>query len=115
MTDDRYPDRAPERPRSEPEIIPPGEDAPFGERERIWMRYDDGTRVHRIVIARPGLPSVLLGLFILGAVAAVGALLLAGLVLLWLPVLVGGVLLALLFGPLRYHWRRLRDWLAGRR
>jgi hypothetical protein len=115
MADDRTPDRTPDRPRSEPEIIPPGEDAAFHEHDRIWMRYDDGFGVHRIFIARPGWPSILLGLVILGAIVAALFLVIAGVLLLWLPILIGGVVLALLLGPLRYHWHRLQDWLAGRR
>ena len=115
MANDHHPERMPERPRAEPEIIPPGSHERSRESDRIWMRFENGYGVHRIYIARPGLPSILLGLFILGAIVAVVFLVIAGLLLLWLPILIGGVLLALLFGPLRYRWRRLQNWLAGRR
>jgi Flp pilus assembly protein TadB len=102
-----------ERPRSEPEIIPPGQND--RSRDRIFMRYDDGYGEHRIYIARPGAGSAVFAFLILGTIVLVVGLLIAGVLLLWLPILIGGVLLALLFGPVRYHWRRLQDWLSGRR
>jgi hypothetical protein len=112
MTDD-HSDQAPERPRSEPEIIPPGSDR--HRRDRLRTHYDDGYGVHRIYIARPGLPPILLGLLIVGAIVGLGILVLAGVLLLWLPIVVAGILLALFYGPVRSHWHRLRGWLGGRR
>jgi len=113
MADQHHSDPVPERPRSEPEIIPPG--SGVGRRDRVWERHEDGHGVHRIYIARPGLPSILLGLLIVGAIVGLGILVLAGVLLLWLPIVIGGILLALFYGPVRYRWHRLRDWLGGRR
>jgi uncharacterized membrane protein len=101
----------PERPRSEPEIIPPGADD--GRRDNIWGRYEDSYGVHRIYIARPGLPSILIGLFILGSIVALVFLVVVGALLLAFPLVIAGILLALFYGPVRYHWRRLRGWLGG--
>ena len=101
----------PERPRAEPEIIPPGNDG----RERIRMRADGGFTVHRVYLGRPSLFLVLLGLVIVGSIIGLGLLVIAGVLLLWLPILIAGILLALFYGPVRYHWRQLQDWLAGRR
>jgi hypothetical protein len=100
MANDRYPDRGPERPRQEPEIIPPGQE----ERARlssIFMRFDERDGVHRIYIGRPGLGSIILGLLLIGLVAGVAFLVVAGLIILWVPILIGGILLALLSGLFR--------------
>ena len=114
MTDHHPPDPGPERPRSEPEIIPPG--APgFDPRDRAWMRGQDEYRIHRVFIARPGLPSILIALVILGVVVTLGAIVIAGALLLALPIAVVGVLLALFYGPVRYRWHRLVGRLTGRR
>jgi len=114
MADDHHSERSPERPRSEPEIIPPGNER--DRRGRVWTRYDGGYGVHRIYIARPGPLSIMLGLFIVGTIVGLGILVLAGvLLLLWLPIVIAGILLALFYGPVRYHWHRLRDWFGGRR
>jgi hypothetical protein len=115
MSNGQYPDRGPERPRAEPEIIPPGRTerawrGPMG----IWMRIDERDGVRRVVIARPGLLSIILGLLLLGLIAALVFLLLAGIVLVWIPILIGGILLALLSGSIRRSWRRLQAWWAIR-
>jgi hypothetical protein len=110
MADENHSDHV-ERPRSEPEIIPPGRgDDRHG---RVGTRYEDAYGVHRIYIARPGLSSILLGLFIVGAIVSLGILILVGVLLLWLPIVVAGILLALFYGPVRDRWYRLRDWLSG--
>jgi len=107
MSTNQFPDRGPERPRVEPEIIPPGADdrmrrGPGG----MWMRFDSQDGAQRIFIARPGLGSIILGLIIVGFVVAVVFVVLAGIVLLWIPILVGGILLALLSGAFRRQWRQ---------
>jgi hypothetical protein len=116
MSNDRYPDRSSQRPRVEPEIIPPGRDeratrGPAG----IWMRIEERDGVRRVFIARPGLASIILGLLIIGLIAALVFLLLAGLVLLWIPIVIGGIILALLSGSIRHYWRRLQAWWASGR
>jgi hypothetical protein len=111
MTNDDHRDRMPERPRSEPEIIPPG--AEYGQRDDVRGHYENGYGIHRIYIARPGLPSILIGLLILGAVVALVFFVVAGALLLAFPLVIAGILLALFYGPVRYHWRRLRGWLGG--
>jgi hypothetical protein len=116
MSKDQYPDRGPERPGAEPEIIPPGR----GERATrgpmgIWMRIDERDGMRRVFIARPGLPAIILGLLLLGLIAAVVFLVLAGIVLVWIPILIGGILLALLSGTIRHSWRRVQAWWATSR
>jgi hypothetical protein len=100
MANDRYPDRGPERPRHEPEIIPPGQD----ESDRLtsmFMRFEQRDGVHRVYIARPGVGSIILGLLLIGLVAGVAFLVVAGLIILWVPILIGGIVLALLSGFFR--------------
>jgi hypothetical protein len=105
--------RQPERPRAEPEIIPPeGGDA--GARG-IWLRIKDEEGVRRVFIARPGLPEILFGLLILGLIAAVAFVALASVVLVWIPLLILAVLLAFASGAIRRRWRQLRAWYAGAR
>ena len=116
MSNDQYPEQGPQRPRSEPEIIPPVREerttrGPAG----IWMRVEEREGVRRVFIARPSLLSIILGLLIIGLIAAVLFLLLAGLVLLWIPIVIGGVILALLSGSIRQYWRRLQAWWASGR
>lgn len=103
MSEDRIPDRTSRQPSVEPEIILPGEQ-PRGVRgEAFFFRFGDGAGAHRVYIARPGWPSILFGLFILGAILAVVFLLLLGFFLL-LPFIVGAAALAMLAGL----WARRR-------
>jgi Flp pilus assembly protein TadB len=114
MFNDSHNDRRPERPRSEPEIIPPGQELGRGEWSG-FMRFESRDGMHRIYMARPGIGSVVLGLLVIGLIVAVIFVVLAGLVLIWIPLLVGGIALALLAGAARYHWWRFRNWLSERR
>ena len=111
MADD-HASRPPERPRSEPEIIPPGQ-AHGRESGPVWISYgrDDGTQ--RIFVARPGPFSIIIALVIVGLVLAAVVLILAGLVLFWIPVVVLVIAAFVLAGYLRYYWARLKRW-AGR-
>ena len=116
MADDQYRDQSAQRPRVEPEIIPPVREerasrGPAG----IWMRIEERDGVRRVYIARPGLPSIILGLLIIGLIAALVFLLIAGLVLLWIPIVIGGIILALLSGSIRHYWRSLQAWWASGR
>jgi hypothetical protein len=114
MPNDRYPDHGPERPRSEPEIIPPGRDRPHGELSGIWIRVDERDGVHRVYLKRPGPFSIILALLAIGAIAVAIFLVVASLALIWIPIAVFIVAAFLLSGTIRYYWYRLRDWLAPR-
>jgi hypothetical protein len=111
MANDRYPDQ----PRNEPEIIPPGRASGAPGVSAVWMRFEhrDGTR--RVYIGRPSLPAILLGLVIIGVVAALAALAIAGLLIVWIPILIGGIALAFLSNAIRRRWYQFRVWLAGGR
>ena len=112
MSSDQSPDRGEGQRRVEPEIILRCDDrsprGPVG----MWMRIDERDGVHRVYIARPGLSAIIIGLLLLGLIGAVMLLVLAGVVLLWIPLLIGGIFLALLSGSIRYRWRRLQAWWA---
>jgi hypothetical protein len=105
----------PERPRSEPEIIPPGHrGGPRSEVSGIWIGVDERDGVHRVYLKRPGPFSIILGLVAIGAIAFAIFLLVASLALIWIPIAVFIVAAFLLSGTIRYYWYRFRDWLAPR-
>ena len=115
MSDNNPLDRGSERPRQEPEIIPPGRDGDVQDDvSAIWIRVEERDGVRRLTIKRPGPFSILLGLMTLGLIAAVVLVLLAGVVLIWIPIVVGVILLALLSASLRQYWRRLQLWWTNK-
>jgi hypothetical protein len=92
----------PERPRQEPEIIPPGRDWPG--RDSAWPPNNgfDGRRgTHRIYVGRIG--PLGFALFMLIAALFGGLLLLAliGAALIWFPVLLVFLVIAALAGLIR--------------
>jgi hypothetical protein len=101
MTDDR---NRPERPRAEPEIIPPERggyrsdwrQAPW--RGTIFSETQGARRVHVFRLGPFGM-----ALLILAAAAIVALLLIAvlGAILIWIPVVAVVVIIAALFRPFR--------------
>jgi hypothetical protein len=92
----------PERPRSEPEIIPPGHDRP--RRDSSWppnYGYNERRSTHRIYVGRIG--PLGFALFMLIAALFGGVLLLAliGAALIWLPVLLVLAVIAAVAGLIR--------------
>jgi hypothetical protein len=89
--DDPPPPRAP---INEPEILPP---------ERAGPRGPDVGQIrvsqHRIVFTRPGPLQLVLGFLVLATIVGLGALVLLGLVLLWLPIM-GATVIALVIAAL---------------
>ena len=77
-----------------------------------YVHTRDGTQ--RIYIAKPGLPEIIVILLIVGFLAAISFLVFAGLVLFWIPLLIGGILLALISSAVRYRWRQFQSWWSGR-
>ena len=104
----------PERPRSEPEIIPPDRGGRRDGRGHVWTTTDEHGGTHRIYVAQPGPFAIIAALIIAGLVFAGIVLLLLGLVLFWIPVIILVVAALLLVGYIRTHWRRLRYWAARR-
>ena len=105
--------RSPERPRSEPEIIPPGRPAGDGD-GFVWTAIDERGETHRIYVARPGPFSVIVALFLAGLALAAVVLVLLSIALFWIPVVIFIIAAFLLSGYIRYYWRRLRYWAIGR-
>jgi Flp pilus assembly protein TadB len=108
--------RPPEQPRSEPEIIPPGLDE-HSRRELagIWVRIDERDGVRRVVITQPGPTAIVLGLLVLCLIAGIAVLVVAGLLLLWIPVVIAGILLAFATAAFRHHSRMLRARWSSKR
>lgn len=97
------------RPRSEPEIIPPGQS---GRRDRrgIWVTVDDNGGPRRVFVARPGPFAIILALAVLGLIAVLMLIFLLSIAVIWIPVVI--VLIAAFV--LSMYWRRFRLWLARR-
>jgi len=112
MSDD-HASRPPERPRSEPEIIPPDRAERRGS-EYVWMTVDEHGGTQRIYLARPGPFAIIVALLLAGLVLAAIVLLLLGLVLVWIPVVVLVLAALVLAGYIRYYWARLKLWAARR-
>jgi hypothetical protein len=102
-----------ERPRSEPEIIPPGRS---GGREDsgiyVWVADREGMR--RAQVTMPGPFTIFLALAVVALVAAVIFAVLLGAILFWLPIFVLAVGALLIAASVRQYWWRFRRWLAQR-
>jgi hypothetical protein len=103
----------PEQPRSEPEIIPPGAGG-SDPRSQIWISVDRRGGTHRIYLARPGPFAIMLGLALVGLIAAAILLVLLSAVLIWIPVAILVIGALLLSGYIRYYWRRFQVWISAR-
>jgi hypothetical protein len=79
------------RPRSEPEIIPPGD-------------------TRRIYMARPGPFTIILALAVLALIALVMLIVLLSVAVIWIPVVIALIAAFML----SIYWRRFRLWLARR-
>ncbi len=106
-------DQGPERPRSEPEIIPPGRSG--GRRDSgifVWVADREGMR--RANVTLPGPFTIFLALALVVLVAAVILALVLGAILFWLPIFVLAVGALLIAATARQYWWRFRRWLAQR-
>jgi hypothetical protein len=83
-----------ERPRSEPEIIPPDRvhEDDLRRANRIWMSAEDGS--HRVYVRRIGPLGTLLLAAAVGGIAILLLLLVVGAFLIWIPIV--GLLVATL-------------------
>jgi hypothetical protein len=87
----------PERPRSEPDIIPPDQ-----HRERQWQPSDyTQTGTHRVYVTRIGPFGFTMLMLAVGFLAAVMLLLLISTALIWLPFIAVLVVVAAVAGFLR--------------
>jgi hypothetical protein len=109
MTDRDPHDPDASRPRSEPEIIPPGR-ASRNQRGGIWVSIDEHGDTRRVFVSRPGPFTILLALAVLGLIALIMLIVLLSVAVIWIPVVI--VLIAAFFASM--YWRRFRMWLAQR-
>ena len=98
----------PERPRSEPEILPPERGERTRGYTRVWTNAGNGRARARVFIARPGPFSLILALLVIGFIAALALILLLGIVVIWIPLLIVGIVAALFSGTLRRYWQHRR-------
>lgn len=108
MRNDLPTDPPPEKPRFEPEILPPDDDEPaHGSRPRVFVFVDENGRPRFASLRPPGPLTIMLALVILGAIAASVLVLVLGFVLIWIPAAIL-VIAALAFSShIRSAWRRL--------
>ncbi len=99
MADDR---NTPERPRVEPEIIPPDR----GQRRSAWQPYGyaESRGTSRIYVAKLGPFGLALLMLALAALVAVILLVVIGAFLIWIPILAVLVVGAAIVGRLRRRW-----------
>ncbi len=96
-----------EKPRSEPEIIPP--DRAEGTRGRPRAHIFTNTRgTERVYITRIGPLGIILGILTAGVLTAVIIALLLGTLLIWLPLVMLFVAVAVISGLLRTYFKRER-------
>jgi hypothetical protein len=99
----------PQRPRAEPEIIPPGQAyrRPAGDGSRVWASFA-GREGRAFKLARPSPFALLMTGLVLGATAVGLLVLLLGAVLISLPVIGAIAAAVVLSAIIRGHARRLR-------
>ncbi|HEV3162072.1 MAG TPA: hypothetical protein VGZ89_19100 [Xanthobacteraceae bacterium] len=92
----------PERPRREPEIIPPGNDRPG--RDSRWPPshgFNERRSTHRVYVSRIGPLGFALLLLMLALFGGVFLLVLIGAALIWFPVLLVFAVIAAIAGLIR--------------
>jgi hypothetical protein len=95
-----YDPNRPERPRTEPEIIPPDR----GDDQANWRRtpwrggaFEDIRGTHRVYVGRIGPFGIALLLLAIAAIVGILMIAVLGAVLIWIPVLAVAIVLAALF------------------
>jgi hypothetical protein len=98
-----------ERPRAEPEIIPPGGDDRQSEASATHIRvFVDGGGIHHIRVSRLGPLGILVLALMIGILLAIVLILVLGAFLIWIPLVGLVVAAAIISGLLRTHFRRPR-------
>ena len=105
-----------DRPRSEPEIIPP--DPRGGGRSdsqpHVWVWVADRDGMRRANVTLPGPFTIFLALALVTLVVGGILVLVLGAVLIWIPIFVLAVGALFLAAAARQYWWRFRRWLAQR-
>jgi hypothetical protein len=111
MTDRSPHNGGPERPRSEPEVIPPDRS---GRRDGIWISVDENGGSRRVYLARPSPFAIIVGLAILALIAMVMLIVLLSVAVIWIPVVIVLVAAFVLTVAFRQYWQRFQHWWARR-
>jgi hypothetical protein len=90
-----------DRPQSEPEIIPPGQQPDSGGWQYETVRGD-----HRFYVRRLGPFEIILWVVIIGAILAIGVGLLLGLFLIAIPLMVVLITIAIVSAVVRGYFHR---------
>jgi len=105
-----------DRPRSEPEIIPP--DRRGGRRSdsqsHVWVWVADREGMRRANVTLPGPFTIFLALALVAMVAGLIVILVLGAVIIWIPIFVLAIVGLLIAAAARQYWWRFRRWLAQR-
>jgi hypothetical protein len=112
MTNREPPESGAPRPRSEPEIIPPGQSGQH-RRPGIFVSVDEdngGTR--RVYIAQPGPFTIILALAVLALIAGIMLILLLSVAVIWIPLVILLIAAFVLSVTFRHYWWRFRSWLG---
>jgi hypothetical protein len=106
----------PERPRSEPEIIPPGRRSGgrSGSQSHVWVWVADREGMRQANVRLPGPFTIFLALALVAMVAGLIVILVLGAVIIWIPVFVLAIVGLLIAAAARQYWWRFRSWLAQR-
>jgi hypothetical protein len=108
----------PDRPRSEPEIIPPerGDRRQNGRsqdgRSHVWVWVADREGMRQANVALPGPFTIFLALALVTLVVGGILVLVLGAVLIWIPIFVLAVGALLIAATARQYWWRFRRWLS---
>ena len=103
----------PDRPRSEPEIIPPGRDnRRDGSKPHVWVWVADREGLRQANMTLPGPFTIFLALALVTVVVGGILLVVLGAVLIWIPVFVLAVGALLIAAAARQYWWRFRRWLS---
>jgi hypothetical protein len=89
------------RPQSEPEIIPPGQQPDSS----VWQS-ETVRGAHRIYVRRLGPVEIILWVVLIGAILAVGVALLLGLFLIAIPLVVALITIAIVSAVVRGYFHR---------
>ncbi len=116
MSNDDFHKLRVERPRVEPEIIPPRGQSRPRSFDSLFVRVEEGDDgIRRIYLKKPGPLTIVLILLAAGTLGALFFVLLAGLMLLWIPLVIAGILVAMFSGSARDLWSRVQGWFGGGR
>jgi hypothetical protein len=111
MTHRDPPESGTSRPRSEPEIIPPGQSG-RNQRPGIFVSVDDEAGPRRVYIAQPGPFTIILALAVLALIAGIMLIVLLSVAVIWIPLVIFLIAAFVLSVTFRQYWWRFRRWLG---